>query len=277
MQQPKITVLCTVYNGAKYLDRAVPSILEQSYRNFEFLIINDGSTDETHNFLAKISKEDSRVRVLNPGRLGRINALNFGIEQATTELVAIQDFDDISFRDRLEKQVAFMDSNPTIVWSCGAYILKNASRNETYTVFPPTNHSEIIKHFAHSIPFAHTLVMVRKSIIQEVGGYPPISDSLEDLRLCLRLAQKGYQIANICDVIGIHHAHSESFWNANFKYQERQKSIRQLQLEAIKTLKLPFWMYIYPLGRYIYSILPTSLKRFLRRSVIGVKEVETKI
>ncbi len=270
MNSPKITVLCTVYNGIKYFDRAIPSILSQTYENFEFLIINDGSNDGTLEKLLKI--EDPRVKVIDAGRLGRIKAMNFGISLAKTDLIAVQDFDDVSFSDRLQIQSDFMMKNSEVVWCGGAYINKNESRNENYTVNLPLVHNQIVNHMAHSIPFAHTLVMFRKSAVQSVGLYEDISDSLEDFRLALRLAQNGFKLGNVKDVLGVHHAHSESFWNSTIKYKNRQNSIRKLQLEAIKTLDIPKWKVIYPIGRFVYHKFPSKLKKIIRTKVVGVNE-----
>src|SRR3990170_6306785 len=103
---PEITVLMSVYNGERFLREAIESILNQTYRDFEFLIINDGSTDSSREII--LSYNDPRIRLIdNELNIGLTRSLNKGLRLARGKYIARQDADDISFRKRLEKQVAF--------------------------------------------------------------------------------------------------------------------------------------------------------------------------
>jgi glycosyltransferase EpsE len=269
----KITVLCTVYNGERYFDRAIPSILNQTYGYFDFLIINDGSNDNTLIKLLEIQRLDSRVKIVDAGRLGRVKALNYGISIAETELIAIQDFDDISYPTRLENQVKFMVSNPEVCWLGTAGKNVNLNRNEEKINVFPIGHNEIVRTMAHSIPYDHTTVMFRKNAVIEAGGYEDtFGAGVEDFLLSIKVAMKGYKFANLEKVLGEHMEHPESFWNNNHSYMERQRKIQKVQIYAIRELKLPFWMYVYPFGRYFYGYLPNWLKRAVR-ILIGKKEL----
>src|SRR5439155_14541875 len=93
---PKISVVTTVYNGEPYFDRAIPGILAQTFEDFEFILVDDGSTDRSLERLRELSRSDPRVRVFAPGRLGAAAAYNYGVAQATGEYVGRQDFDDRS-------------------------------------------------------------------------------------------------------------------------------------------------------------------------------------
>jgi len=106
---PKVSVVSTVYNGVAYLDRAIPGILNQTFTDFEFILVDDGSTDNTLDELTKVARSDPRVKVFAPGRLGAAAAYNYGVAQATGEYVARQDFDDRSYPDRLRLQVALLE------------------------------------------------------------------------------------------------------------------------------------------------------------------------
>ncbi|MFQ4145385.1 glycosyltransferase family 2 protein [Chlorogloeopsis sp. ULAP02] len=270
--KPKISVITPVYNGEQYFDRAVPSILRQTYTNFEYIIVDDGSTDKTPDFLKELAHRDSRVRVLSPGRLGFTRALNHAIETAQGDYIARQDFDDLSYPQRLRSQLEFLEANPKIGMVGSYYILVNDGRQERHVGMPPTEHHKLVRTMATCIPFVHSLVTFRKEAWRQAGGYPHINDGVEDLRLWLTFVKLGWQVANIPEVLGEHWVHSDSFFYQNVQYRQRQKILSELQWQVVCELGLPLWMGVYPLGRYIYPYLPTSLKRFVRRQVVGYKE-----
>ena len=113
-KDPKVTVLMSVYNGERFLREAVECILNQTFRDFEFLIINDGSTDGTRDII--LSYKDSRIRLVNnKDNVGLTKSLNKGLAMSSGELVARQDSDDISSLHRLAQQVNFLDSHPEVV------------------------------------------------------------------------------------------------------------------------------------------------------------------
>ncbi|MEH1948644.1 MAG: glycosyltransferase family 2 protein [Nostoc sp.] len=268
----KLSVVTTVYNGQQYFDRAIPSILNQTYSDFEWIIVNDGSTDATAQLLAEVAKKDARVKVLSPGRLGFTKALNYAIEKAQGEYIARQDFDDISCPERLRLQVEFLDANPEVgVVGCN-YIVEDENRKERYVRMPATEHDRLIKTMAKCVPFAHTLVAFRKQALLQAGGYPDVEDGVEDLRLWITFAKHGWLLASIPENLGTHWVHPKSFWHRNFEYSYRQKQLAGVQWQAIRELNLPLWMGIYPLGRYVYCYLPKDLKSFLRRVLAGSKE-----
>jgi glycosyltransferase involved in cell wall biosynthesis len=116
---PKISVVMPVYNGKEYLALAVESILRQTFADFEFIIINDGSTDNSADIAA--SYEDPRIKLLhNDKNLGLIPSFNRGLENSRGEYIARMDADDIAFPDRFKKQVAFLDDHPDIAL-CGSW------------------------------------------------------------------------------------------------------------------------------------------------------------
>lgn len=271
-EELKITVLCTVYNGENYFERAIPSILNQTYKNFDFLIINDGSTDNTLKRLLQLEKEDKRIRVIDSGRIGRVEALNLGVKESETDLIAIQDFDDISYSERLEKQVEFMLQNEEVVWLGGAGKSINVIRDEIRINYYPELHEEIVKYMAQSVPYDHTTVMFKRSAILSVGGYSDEVGGIEDFWIGIRLVKQGFKMANLQYVLGEHYEHSESYWNKNFSYMLRQKKIQKLQLYAIKEFRLPFWLYVFPIGRLIYGYLPNGIKRLLRKMSGSLEE-----
>lgn len=189
---PCVSVVMSVYNGAKHLDRAVSSILSQTWTDFEFLIIDDGSTDSTPTMLAKIQKSDQRVRVITQPNTGLTRALIRGCAEARGEFIARQDADDISAPDRLSEQVALLQSDPTVGFvSCA-----------TQYVGPDDEPLEIISRDETSVeatrkllderqgPPAHGCVMFRRSLYEAVGGYRAEFYYGQDSDLWLRMAER---------------------------------------------------------------------------------------
>jgi colanic acid/amylovoran biosynthesis protein len=269
-----ITVISTVYNGEQYFDKAIPSILAQDYRDFEYIIVDDGSTDGTLKKLQELSKKDPRIRVFAPDRMGRAKALNFAVSKARGEYIAQQDFDDVSYTNRLSVQASFLDNYKDIGWIGCWYDVEDSISGQSFTRKVPLGHREIARYCARAIPFAHTLVMFRKKAWEKAGGYP-LYDDIEDLRLCINIAKSGYRLANVGLPLGIHYVHQNSFWHTNFKYIDRQKNLSLAQKKAITDLHLPKWMYIYPLGRVIYSRLSPHIRTIVRRFIGGSKEQDS--
>lgn len=271
--KPRVTVVTTVYNGASYLDRAIPSILSQDLESFEYVLVDDGSTDATLARLQEVADRDKRVRVYAPGRLGRSRALNFAFSMARGEFIAQQDMDDISYKSRLRAQMSLLAGDPELGAVGSHYVVKDDPRSETYLRKVPTDDRLIRRQMAKSIPFAHTLVMYRKEAWEAVGGYPDSSD-IEDLALWVRLAARGWRLAAVPEALGEHWVHSESYWHTRYSYTHRQRRLAQIQASAVRELQLPPWMYIYAAGRLAYAHAPTQLKRLVRRNLAGSAEVD---
>lgn len=273
MNPIQVSVISTVYNGEEYFDRALPSILSQVHQSFEYIVVDDGSTDHTLELLLRVAKRDSRLKVLAPGRLGRTAALRLAVETAGGDYIANQDFDDVSYPNRLTLQANFLSENPSVgVVGCH-YVIIDENRGERYVRRPPRTHHELVRAMARSIPLAHTTVMFRKKAWMDCGGYPDVED-IEDLRLWVEFAKRGWKLAALPQVLGEHYVHAESYWHRTYSYRRRQAELRRVQHSAVRELDLPRWMHLYPLGRQVYAWLPTDLKRVARRWIGRSKEVD---
>ena len=266
-----MSVVSTVYNGEAYLDRSIPGILGQTFEDFEFILVDDGSTDRTPEILRELATRDTRVKVYTPGRLGAAVAYNYGVAQATGEYIARQDFDDRSYPDRLRLQVLYLDAHPEVGVVGGAYMLVDENRGERYLRMPPVDHSTIMGAMAKYIPLAHTVTTYRRRAWVEAGGYPEVAN-LIDLRFWLEVGKLGWRFANLSEVLGEHYVHSSSFFHRSFNYVERQRDLARVQAQAVRELGLPSWMYAYAVGRYAYAYCPTPVKRLLRRTLGGSRE-----
>jgi glycosyltransferase involved in cell wall biosynthesis len=268
---PRVSVVTTVYNGEPYVDRAIPGILGQTFEDFEWILVDDGSQDRTPEILRELASRDSRIRVFSPGRLGISVAANYGVTQATGEYIARQDFDDRSYPERLRLQVEYLDAHPRVGVLGSHYVLVDENRGERYVRMPPDGHDAILATMAKGVPFANTLVAFRRQAWTEAGGYPLVPD-LEDLLFFVEVARIGWQFASIPHPLGEHFVHPASFFHRTFKYAERQRGLARAQSRAIRRLGLPSWMYVFAAGRYAYAYCPTVLKRVMRRVLAGSQE-----
>src|SRR5262249_52131724 len=158
-----------VYNGARHLREAVESILGQTFQDFEFVVVNDGSTDESRTILSSFG--DPRIRVLdNPSNLGLTKSLNVGLGVARADLIARQDADDISDEGRLEKQVAVMDAHPglALLGTQARYVDEKGTAQVSRLWWKATTTEGLRFQLLFDSPFVHTSVMFRKSIVQDV-------------------------------------------------------------------------------------------------------------
>jgi glycosyltransferase involved in cell wall biosynthesis len=268
---PRVSVVSTVYNGESYFDRAIPGILAQTFDDFEFIVVDDGSTDRSLDKLRELAQSDARIRVFAPGRLGAAAAYNYGVAQAQGDYIARQDFDDRSYPDRLRLQVAFLDSHPEVGVVGGNYVLIDERRKERYVRIPPTEHAAILSSMARGVPMAHTVATFRRRVWTEAGGYPLVKN-LIDMRFWLRVGKLGWRFANVPVLVGEHYVHDSSWFHRSFEYVERQRDLARVQSQAVRELGLPSWMHLFALGRHAYAYLPADLKRIVRRGVVGSQE-----
>lgn len=190
--QPLVSVIMSVYNGEKYLKEAIDSILKQSYKKFEFIIINDGSTDNSFNILKKYKEIDNRiVLVENSTNKGLIYSLNKGLSISKGDYIARMDADDISEKKRFEEQVNFLNENKEIAM-CGTYIkmFKNNWKFLKKNFKTETDFEKIRIQLLFRNYIAHPTVMIRKNIIKKYDLKYDLEDKgMEDYSMWLYLIQ----------------------------------------------------------------------------------------
>ncbi|RTL12959.1 MAG: glycosyltransferase [Neisseriaceae bacterium] len=200
---PKISVVMPVYNAAPYLKESVESILNQTFSDFEFIIIDDCSTDNSYNLLQTYAKKDLRVKLFrNEKNEGLPKTLNLGVSLSSGEYIARMDADDISLPVRLLKQLAFMEKNPTIAMCGSWYAVCDQNLNKKYFIRTLPCESEVIKIYLHLLynPFGHNTVMIRKDVFSTLQYADSMRDNAEDYDLWLRMIDAGYELANIPEV-----------------------------------------------------------------------------
>lgn len=166
MNHHLISVVMSVYNAEKYLAEAIESILTQTYTNFEFIIINDGSTDSSLEIIQNYMKKDERIVLISRENKGLPFSLNEGIEKAKGKYIARMDADDISLPTRFEDQLSFMNNNLDI-GICGTWIEVFGENTKTKILKHSLEHNEMKTRLLFSVCFAHPTVMIRKEILDE--------------------------------------------------------------------------------------------------------------
>jgi glycosyltransferase involved in cell wall biosynthesis len=256
MKRPLVSVILPVYNGAKTIRRAVESILSQTYTNFEFIIINDGSADGTPGIVA--SFHDERMKVLHQENRGLVASLNRGIKEAARKYIARMDADDFAMPNRLKKQVEFMENNPTI-GVLGTAVKTVYSDGTERIRRRPLDTASIRKNIVRICPFCHSSVMIRKEVFDRVGLYDSSKDGsktllVEDFDLWVRILAAGYDLANLPDVLMTYYREPDSI------LRRRSVSMRIKQqvlsrIEVIKKLNLGYSAYLNIPPVVILSIL----------------------
>jgi len=184
-----VSIVLPVYNGAQYLKETLESILNQTYQEFELIIINDGSKDESKNILDQY-KNNSKITIIHQENMGLSKTLNKAISMAKYNLIARQDQDDISLPNRILKQVQFLDSNPDygIVGSFAQILEENILVNRFLK--HPIQDNDIKTFLIFDTPFVHSSVMFRKNVFEQAGQYleDPLLQPPEDYELWSKMA-----------------------------------------------------------------------------------------
>jgi cellulose synthase/poly-beta-1,6-N-acetylglucosamine synthase-like glycosyltransferase len=186
---PRVTVLMTVYNAQAHLRASIESLLGQSYRDFEFLIIDDGSTDNSAAIIK--SYADARIRLIeNSANAGQTRRLNEGLQLARGEFIARQDGDDVSAKHRLERQIAALDADAELGFvGTQAWIVDDTNRMRGAFYLPLSWEAARWARFVQN-PFVHSSVIFRRSVVIEAGGYDESFRICQDYELWCRLIRQ---------------------------------------------------------------------------------------
>jgi glycosyltransferase involved in cell wall biosynthesis len=224
---PLVTVLMPVYNGGKYLRPTMETILEQTYRDFEFLIINDCSTDGSLETIRSFS--DPRIRIhTNDKNVGQTPSVNVGLKLARGKYIVINDADDFSLPKRIETQLDFIQKHPEYaVVGCSAYIMdKDGTINRVFR--KPTDPRKIRLWILTDTPMIHGAVIMNREILLAEGGYDETHVTSQDFEFWSRLMRKGYRVTNVPDILVVirHYAASMSSRAAERQTVENGRILR---------------------------------------------------
>lgn len=197
MQVPKISVVMSVYNNMPYLPQAMESILGQSFGDFEFIVIDDGSTDESWEIISGYAARDARIRAMHQKNMGIVAAVNGGMKLAVTDLIARMDADDIAHADRFAKQLAYLDAHPEI-GALGTWIEVIDEHGVPTRQGPdrPTEPAALVEYLRQGTPIMNPTAMIRRAVVERIGGYRSAYRYTEDYDFWLRSAEVT-KIANL--------------------------------------------------------------------------------
>jgi len=216
---PAISVVMSIYNGAEYVRKAIDSILGQTFTDFEFIIVNDGSTDKTADILA--SYKDSRITVIAQNNQGLVSSLNRAIKKAKAPFIARQDADDYSQPTRLAEQLLYLHANPdTVIVGTSMQVMNNAG-SIVHQHHVLLNDPELKQELLVRSPFAHGSVVFRKDAAIKAGLYKKDFWPAEDYEFWLRLSKYG-KFANIDEPLYVYRENSQGISQSNQTLQHQK-------------------------------------------------------
>jgi glycosyltransferase involved in cell wall biosynthesis len=238
---PLISVCMPVYNTEAYIAEAVESILNQTYRNFEFIIIDDGSTDQSLSILERYAAQDTRIRLSSKPNAGYVVRLNEMVGATRGELIARMDADDVAMPERFARQLDFLNAHPEVV-AVGCRTLAIDSDGDPIAEFCTVQHHEEIDRMhleaRHGGVISHPAAMIRADAIRTVGGYRAEYWPTEDMDLWLRLAEIG-RLANLPEMLLKYRQHLESTSSAKYVTQRKQTQAVAIDAHRRRGLPLP--------------------------------------
>ena len=235
---PKISVVMSIYNGEKHLRESIESILNQTFTDFEFIIVNDGSTDGSLEIIE--SYKDSRIRIIdNEENIGLTKSLNKAIKKARGKYIARHDADDISLPTRLELQHEYLEKHPEVaLLGTGIYVINEMGDEIEKRIMHPNPKKSLLK----GNRFIHGSVMFRKSLIDELGAYNETLRYSQDYELWLRLSKK-YNMRNLTSPLYKLRMHRSSILSKNIEEQQmyavlaRKSAINEIKEETLLDLQ----------------------------------------
>ena len=210
---PAVSVVMSVYNSASYLKEAVDSVLAQSFTNFEFVIVDDGSTDRSSQILSAYAAQDPRILLITQENQGLPAALNAGMAAARSEIIARMDADDIMLPDRLAKQLSYLRAHPeATVVSCLAHYINGKNRviGKNYTNLLTVADCQRSIANGELIFCLHPGAMFHKQPVVEIGGYRSAMIYAQDIDLWNRLADQGHYTIVMPEILMRYRVHPEA-------------------------------------------------------------------
>lgn len=260
-----VSIIMGVYNGAQTLKDAVDSIISQTYEDWELIICNDCSTDNTLAILNEYAKKDNRIIVIeNETNKGLAASLNHCLEYVRGEYIARMDCDDISINTRLEKQYSFLEKNKQydLVGTYMQGFNGDTRLNVIETKLYPTKYD-----LPKGAPFSHATIMMRTITMKKLNGYCISKHTLrtEDVDLWYRFFSNGFKGANISEVLYLVRMDDEAYKRRKLKFMFHASYIIWYGCDMVG---LPFYYKIYCLKPFLSWLLPAKLKVTMRKLLI---------
>lgn len=263
MEDIKISIIMGIYNCEKYLDESIESIINQTFKNWELIMCDDGSKDNTYNIAKNFEKQyPKKIKVIkNEKNLGLNETLNKCLKLAKGKYIARQDGDDVSISNRLEIEYDFLEKNPqyALVSAKMSFFDEGGEWGELTVKQQPDKND-----FVKGPPFAHAPVLIRKEVLEKVGGYTVDEKLLrvEDYHLWFKIYAQGYIGYNINQVLYKMRDDKDAYKRRNFRNRINEARVRWI---GYRMLKLPIYKYIYCLRPILVYMLPEKVYKFFHK------------
>ncbi len=260
---PAVSVVMPVYNGEKYLKEAIESVLGQTFRDFEFIVVDDGSTDRTPDILGSYPE----LEVVSQANAGVTRALNAGFRQAVGKYIARMDADDVALPTRLERQVAYLEAHPQVGLLGAAYYEIDETGRTVRQVTMPLSDGELRKALARYNPFLHSSIVVRKDLAEKLDYYDEDEryKCCEDYEFWIRLARHS-QLANLGEALMKWRSHQANV-TAVYDDDKLRGDIR-LRSRVIREQGLPPYYWFYVFKPWLALRLLPGARNWLRRTLL---------
>lgn len=221
---PRVTVVMAVYNAAEFLQQAVASVLCQTWRDFELIVVDDASTDGSLPLLQSV--HDPRIRIIRHStNQGASLSRNDALAAARGEFVAIMDADDVCDPARLQRQVEFLDAHPSVgLVGCGVYDNIDAHGAVLYTSFLPEDNETVQRALMERWCFLHSSILFRKSLYAGAGGYRTAFEPAEDHDFVLRMAELA-EVRNLGESLVTYRLNHNGLTVVGHQYVDQLRSI----------------------------------------------------
>jgi len=261
-EAPEVSVLVTCYNSMAHIVDVLDSLFIQEFANFEIVVIDDHSKDETLALLKSLATKNPCLKVYSNPSKGRGKALNFGLKMCIGKYVAINDADDFSLPNRLKKQYDFLENNIGygLVGSMSDLKFLDSGKVITnHSAMRPVTDSDIRKYFTIGQPIQHVTVMFRKDLAVSLGGYNERIKFLFDRDLFLKIAQVS-KLHNLNEVLVMVGEHSGRYFKSNFTGVQRSWQSSKYQMKAVDLFGFTWSIKVTIIAKFLWSLV-LNLKR----------------
>lgn len=269
LSHPLVSVIIPIFNGETYLEKSIKSALNNNFKDFEIILVNDGSKDSSLKIAAELAKKHKNIKVYSFDKnQGLGNVLNFALEKASGKYIARLNQDDLMHPDRLKLQSELLEKDPEVL-VVGSYLTQFNQDGDIETILYPTTDKEIKQKWLLVSPFADPAVMYRKDAALKLGGYNQDYWPAEDLHMWYRLGKIG-KLANIAKPLTKMRIHNKAASQTHFKTQIR--NTYKVHRWANKNVeKAPLVIQIYWLAQFISGMsLGPKINWFLYKKVKAI-------
>jgi len=260
-----VSVITTAYNAGKFIGQTIHSILQQDHEYFEYIIVDDGSNDDTVEVIKRFS--DAKLRLIEAGRIGRGQALNLAIKESKGNYIAIQDADDLSHPQRLSIQIECLNQEVHLLGTKETLFQNGDPMKWEKVPHPPNFHeriTDVTGTLVYYNPIPHTSVMMSRELVDRVGGYNTKRKNLFDWDLYIRTAASGYRIHKLPLPLVGKRLHENQFFEGRKRMNYIFSSFK-LQIQASLSLHgSPLFLASLPI-MFAYRLLPSKIRIATRR------------